>query len=61
MLELDFDKDGLPPMPPLGAVEEVKLEPDETIAERFNLNPRKRKVEGIRLKIKNLDSKKFIN
>ena len=61
MLELDFDKDGLPPMPPLGAAEEVKLEPDETIAERFNLNPRKRKVEGIRLKIKNLDSKKFIN
>ena len=61
MLELDFDKDGLPPMQPLEAVEEVKLEPDETIAERFNLNPRKRKDEGIRLKIKNLDSKKFIS
>ena len=61
MLELDFDKDGLPPMQPLEAVEEVKLEPDETIAERFNLNPRERKDEGIRLKIKNLDFKKFIN
>ena len=48
-------------MQPLEAVEEVKLEPDETIAERFNLNPRKRKDEGIRLKVKNLDSKKFIN
>ena len=61
MLERDFDKDGLSPMPPLEAVEEVKLEPDETIAERFNLNPRKRKDEGIRLKIKNLDSEKFIS
>ena len=52
---------GLPPKPPLEAVEEVKLGPDETIAERFNLNPRERKDEGIRLKIKNLNFKKFIN
>ena len=31
--------------------EEVKLEPEETIAERVKLNPRKRKIEETGLKI----------
>ena len=41
----------LPPMPPLEIDEEVKLEPEETIAERIKLNPRKRKTARTRLKI----------
>ena len=42
----------LPPIPPLlEGDEEVKLELEETIAERIKLNPRKRKNAGIGLKI----------
>ena len=43
MLILDFNEDELPPMPPLEGEEEVKLEPEDTIAERIMLNPRKKK------------------
>ena len=43
-LTLDFDEDDLPPMPPLEGDEEVKLEPEETFAERIKLNPRKTKI-----------------
>ena len=39
---LDFDRYDLPPMPALEGDEEVKLEPEETIAERVKLNPRER-------------------
>ena len=42
MLNLDFDVDDLP----LAGDEEVKLEPEEAIAERIKLNPRKRKTRG---------------
>ena len=53
ILDFNFDEgeDVLPPMPPLDDYEEVKLEPEETIAERIKLNPRKRKNTGTRLKI----------
>ena len=37
MLILDFDRDGLPPMPAIEGDEEVNLEPEETIAERTKL------------------------
>ena len=50
-LYLDENEDDLLPMPALEVDEEVKLEPEETIAERVKLNPRKRKNEGTRLKI----------
>ena len=33
-------------MPVLEGDEEAKLEPEETIAERVKLNPRKRKMKG---------------
>ena len=53
ILDFNFDEgeDVLPPMPPLDEYEEVKLEPEETTAERIKLNPRKRKNTGTRLKI----------
>ena len=38
-------------MPPLEDDEELKLEPEETIAERIRLNPRKRKTTGTGLKV----------
>ena len=38
-LTLDFFEDDLPPMPALEGAEEVKLEPEKTIAERIKLNP----------------------
>ena len=38
-------------MPPLEDDEESKLEPEETIAERIKLNPRKRKTTGTGLKV----------
>ena len=38
-------------MPPLEGDEEIKLEPEESIAERVKLNPRKRKNEGTGLKV----------
>ena len=38
-------------MPPLELDEEVKLEPEETIAERIKLNSRKRKTTRTDLKI----------
>ena len=41
-LYLDEDEDDLPPIPALEGDEEVKLEPEETIAERMKLNPRKK-------------------
>ena len=44
MLIFDFDEDDLQPMLPLEDDEEVKLEQEETIAERIKLNPRKRKL-----------------
>ena len=37
---LDFDRDDLPPMLVLEGDEEVKSEPEDTIAERVELNPR---------------------
>ena len=49
-LTLVFDKDDLP----LEGDEELKLEPEETIAERIKLNSQKRKV------IKNPDSKQIL-
>ena len=50
-LYLDEDENDLPPMPPLEDDEEVKSEPEETIAERLKLKPRKRKTTGTGLKI----------
>ena len=44
-LTLDFDEDDIRPMPPVEGDEEVKLEPEETIAERVKLNPGKRKKQ----------------
>ena len=44
-LTLDFHEDDLWPMPPLKCDEEVKLEPQETIAERGKLHLRKKKQE----------------
>ena len=44
-------------MTPLEDNEEVKLEPEETIAERIKLNPWKRKKNSI----KNIDSKQAVN
>ena len=41
MLSLDFIEDDLPPIPPLEGDEE----PEETIAGRGKLNPRKKKRE----------------
>ena len=46
-----MDLKNLPPMPPLECDEEVKLEPEETIAERIRLNSRKRKTTRTGLKI----------
>ena len=40
-------------MPPLEGDEEVKLEPEETIAERVKLSPLKSKKTGTQLKILN--------
>ena len=42
-IDLHLDEDDLPPMFALEGEEEVKLEPEETIAERVKLNPQKRK------------------
>ena len=53
MLTLDYDEDDLQE-----GEEEVKLEPEETIAERIKLSPQKRKSKGTRLKI--LTSKKLL-
>ena len=58
-INLYLDKDNLPPLPALEGDEKLKLESEETIAERIKLNPRKRKK--YRNKIKSLNSKKFIN
>ena len=44
-MTLDFDEDDIRPMPTVEGDEEVKLEPEETIAERVKLNPRKRKKQ----------------
>ena len=55
MLILDFDddeyEDDLPSVPPLEYDEEVKLEPQETAAERIKRNPWKRKKTRTGLKI----------
>ena len=42
-IDLYLDEDDLPPMSSVGGDEKVKLQPEETIAERTELNPRKRK------------------
>ena len=42
MLILDFDDDDCLPIPPAEDEEEVKLQPEETIAARIKLNPRKK-------------------
>ena len=55
MLILDFDRGDLPPMLAVEGDEEVKVEPEETIAERKKKNPQKRKRN--RDRIKNFDSK----
>ena len=39
---LDEDEDDFPPMPALEGDEEVKLQPEKTIAERVKLNPQKK-------------------
>ena len=44
-LYLDEDEGDLPPMPALESDEEVKLEPEESIAERIKLNPAKGKIK----------------
>ena len=54
-LYLNKDEDDLQPMLSLEGDKEVKLEPEETIAERVKLNPRKRKIEGAGLKILTLN------
>ena len=48
---LDPGEDCLPPMSPLEDDEELKLEPEETTAERVKLNSQKRKNEETGLKI----------
>ena len=53
MLTLDYDEDDLQE-----GEEEVKLEPEETIAERIKLSHQKRKRKGTRSKI--LTSKKLL-
>ena len=58
-IDLYLGEDDLPPMPPLEGDEKVKLEPEETIAERIKLNPQKRKTIGTGLKF--LTLKKTIN
>ena len=45
LIDLYLDEDNLSPMPPLEDDEEVKLEPEETIAERVKLILQKRKNE----------------
>ena len=57
MLVLNFDRDDLSPMTALEDEEEVELEPEETIAQRVQLNPRKKKSN--RTRIKNLDSRQL--
>ena len=47
---LYLDEDDLPPMHALEGDEEVKLEVEETMAERIKLNPQKSKNTGTRLK-----------
>ena len=51
MLILDFHRDELLQMPLPEGDKEVKLEPEETIAERIELNPPKRKTTETGLKI----------
>ena len=47
MLILDFDRGDLPPMPAVEGDEEVKVEPEETIAERKkNKSSKKKKKQG---------------
>ena len=58
MFGLNFAENYSPPMLALGD-EEVKLEPEETIAERVKLNLRKRKKN--RNRIKHVNSKQVIN
>ena len=53
----DEDEDDFPLMPPLGGDEEVKLEPEETIAGTVKSSKKKK----WRNRIKNLDSKQTIN
>ena len=55
----DFVEDDLSPMPPLEGDEKLKFKPEETIAERLKLNPRKRKKS--RNRFNNLDFKQPIN
>ena len=43
MLILDFDRGDLPPMPAVEGDEEVKVEPEETIAERKKSKSSKKK------------------
>ena len=50
-IDLYLDEDHLPPIPTLESNKWVKLEPEEIIAERGKLNPRKRKNGGKGLKI----------
>ena len=53
-----LDEDDLPPMPALEGGEEVKLDSEWNIAQRWELNPQKRKSEGTGLKI--LSPKKLL-
>ena len=47
MLILDFDRGDLPPMPAVEGDEEVKVEPEETIAERKkSKSSKKKKKQG---------------
>ena len=47
MLILDFDRGDLPPMPAVEGDEEVKVEPEETIAERKkNKSSKMKKKQG---------------
>ena len=58
-IDLHLNKDDLPRVSALDGDEEVKLEPEETIAERIKI--RHSKMKKYRNTIKILDSKQIIN
>ena len=58
-IDLHLNKDDLPPVSALDGDEEVKLDPEETIAERIKI--RHSNMKKYRNMIKILDSKQIIN
>ena len=57
-VDLYLDEDNLPPITALEGDEEVKLDPEETIAEIIQLKKKKKKYRN---RIRNLYSKQIIN